>query len=309
LWAYHKRGEAKSQLNNFKSAIEDFSKVIEIDSKYMWAFFKRGEAKSELADFQSAIEDYSKVIEIDSNYKWAFQSRGIAKSKLNDFEGAVLDFDKVIQIDPNYKWAYQNRGEAKGKLYDIEGGVIDFDNVIQIDPNYKWAYEEKGNLLFNNKDYERAFECYSKILELNPDFCYSRIITYNLGVIYHLKGDYQEAGRLYNIFSDLSLSQKNLGFFYNQILLERGIEPLHVLENELLQKGNKDILVSALITRGKIEHYDSNGEYDEEFSLNDLSKAIELDPSSYLAYFLRSKIYLNDYYTSYSKDKDRKSVV
>jgi tetratricopeptide (TPR) repeat protein len=308
LWAYHKRGEAKSELNNFKSAIEDFSKVIEIDSKYMWAFYKRGEAKSELADFQSAIEDYSQVIAIDSNYKWAFQSRGIAKSKLNDFEGAVLDFEKVIQIDPNYKWAYQNRGEAKSKLNDIEGGVLDFDKVIQIDPNYKWAYEEKGNLLFNNNDYERAFECYLKILEINSDFCYSRIISYNLGVIYHLKGNYEEAGRLYNIFSDLNLSKKNLGFFYNQILLKKGLEPLCLEEADLLEKGNKDALVSALITRGKIEHYNANGEYDEEFSLKDLSKAIEIDPNSYLAYFLRAKIYLNDYYASYSKDKGIKDL-
>ena len=308
LWAYHNRGEAKSQLNNFKSAIEDFSKVIEIDPNYMWAFYKRGEAKSELADFQSAIEDYSKVIAIDSNYKWAFQSRGIAKSKLNDFEGAVLDFDKVIQIDPNYKWAYQNRGEAKGKLDDIEGGVLDFDKVIQIDPNYKWAYEEKGNLLFNNKDYERAFECYLKILEINADFCYGRIISYNLGVIYHLKGNYEEAGRLYDIFSDLNLSKKNLGFFYNKILLEKGLEPLCLEEADLLQKGNKDTLVSALITRGKIEHYNANGEYDEEFSLKDLNKAIEIDPNSYLAYFLRAKIYLNDYYASYSKDKGIKDL-
>jgi tetratricopeptide (TPR) repeat protein len=308
LWTFQNRANSKFELKDYEGALRDYTKVIEIDSNYLWAYHKRGESKSKLADFQSAIEDYSKVIAIDSNYKWAFQSRGIAKSKLNDFEGAVLDFDKVIQIDPNYLWAYQNRGEAKSKLNDIEGGVLDFDKVIQIDPNYKWAYEEKGNLLFNNNDYESAFECYCKILELNPDYCYDRIISYNLGVIYHLKGNYQEAGRLYDIFSDLSMSQKNLGFFYNQILLERGIEPLHLVENELLQKGNKDVLVSALITRGKIEHYNSNGEYDEEFSLTDLSKAIEVDPSSYLAYFLRAKIYLNDYYASYSKDKGIKDI-
>ena len=307
-WTYQNRGEAKSELNDFKGAIEDFSQVITIDSNYKWAYHNRGKAKSKLKNFEGAIEDFSQVIAIDSNYKWAYQNRGEAKSYLNDFESAIEDFSQVIAIDSNYKWAYQNRGKAKSRLNDFEGALVDFDKVIKIDPNYEWAYEEKGEIFFNQKEYKKAFECYTIILERSPDFCYDRRIAYNLGFIYHVEGNYLEAQRLYDIFSNLNISKKDLSFFYNQIQVEQRIEPLHLEEDELLQKGNKNTLVSALIRRGTIEHYNSSGEYDEIFSLKDLNNAIDIDPNSYLAYFLRAKIYLNDYYASYSLDKGIKDL-
>ena len=63
-------------------------------------------AKKELKDFEGAIEDYSKVTEIDPNYKWAYQQRGIAKSELNDHIGVIEDLSKVIEIDANNRWNY-----------------------------------------------------------------------------------------------------------------------------------------------------------------------------------------------------------
>lgn len=308
LWSYQNRANAKFEINDYQGAVSDYSKVIEIDSKYLWAYQKRGEAKIELKNFESAIEDFSKVIELDSNYKWAYQKRGIAKGKLNNYIGAIDDYNLVIDIDSNYLWAYQNRAYAKSILDDVDGALLDYDKVLEINPNYKWAFEEKGNLLFNNNYYQKAFESYSKISEIDPDFCNSRLISYNLGFIHHLEGNYEEASKYYDIFSSLSLSEKNLGFFYNQILLERNMPPINLEEKQLLEKGDKEILVSALIKRAKIEHYNLNGEYDEIFNINDLNKVVEINTNSYIAYFLRAKIYLNDYYNSYSKEKGLKDL-
>ena len=52
-------------------------------------------AKDELKDYKGAIADYTKAIEIDPNYADAYNNRGIAKDELKDYKGAIADYTKL----------------------------------------------------------------------------------------------------------------------------------------------------------------------------------------------------------------------
>ncbi|ROL56058.1 tetratricopeptide repeat protein [Bacteroidetes/Chlorobi group bacterium Naka2016] len=61
-------------------------------------YFLRGNAKVEKGDFRAAIEDYTKAIQINPNYAWAYINRGIAKFNLWDKFGACSDWSKAGEL-------------------------------------------------------------------------------------------------------------------------------------------------------------------------------------------------------------------
>jgi tetratricopeptide (TPR) repeat protein len=62
---YYYRGKAKYPLKDYRGAIQDYSKAIELDPEYAHAYYYRGNAKVNLKDYRGAIQDYSKAIELD----------------------------------------------------------------------------------------------------------------------------------------------------------------------------------------------------------------------------------------------------
>jgi tetratricopeptide (TPR) repeat protein len=58
----------------------------------------RGSAKLKLEDYRGAIADLSKAIEINPNYIGAYYGRGGAKYFLGDKNGACLDWSKAGEL-------------------------------------------------------------------------------------------------------------------------------------------------------------------------------------------------------------------
>ena len=62
---YFNRGNAKSDQNNYKGAIVDYTNAIEINPKNAFFYYKRGFAEYCLQNYNDAIADHSKSIELD----------------------------------------------------------------------------------------------------------------------------------------------------------------------------------------------------------------------------------------------------
>ena len=66
--------------------------------------FSRGNAKEAiLNDYKGAISDFDKAIELNPKDADAYICRGTAKAILNDYKGAILDYDKYIELNPKDK--------------------------------------------------------------------------------------------------------------------------------------------------------------------------------------------------------------
>jgi signal transduction histidine kinase len=83
-------------------------------------FFDNGVSKTQAEEYKAAISDYTKAIKINPEYADAYFYRGCAKQKLGDFKGAISDFTKAIKVNPNYVDAYYYRGLAKDELAKAE---------------------------------------------------------------------------------------------------------------------------------------------------------------------------------------------
>lgn len=78
-------------------------------------------------DYDSAIEQFTKVIEMDEKFVEAYNMRGNCYSALKKNEEAVKDYTKAIEMDPNSRGAYLNRGlayKAMGKLPQAKSDAL-----------------------------------------------------------------------------------------------------------------------------------------------------------------------------------------
>jgi tetratricopeptide (TPR) repeat protein len=78
----------------------------------------RGTAYFTLGDYRAAIEDLSRAIEIDPEFAPAYLNRGTAYEAMGDYAKAIADFNKALEINPRYALAYHNRAIVCGALGD-----------------------------------------------------------------------------------------------------------------------------------------------------------------------------------------------
>ncbi|WP_158295783.1 tetratricopeptide repeat protein [Planktothrix agardhii] len=166
---YYARGAANFSRGNYRAALDDFTKVINVNSDNANAYIYRGLARSDLKDYQGAISDYDKALKIDPNNAIAYVNRGSVRIDLKDYQGAISDCDKALKIDPNNAVAYLNRGNARHYLKDYQGAISDFDKALKIDSNYADAYVNRGNARYYLKDYQGAISDYDKALKIDPN--------------------------------------------------------------------------------------------------------------------------------------------
>ncbi len=102
-----------------------FQNKININSQAL-EYFSRGNFKKRVKNYKDALSDFNKAIELYPSFAEAYFKRGNIKNLIEDFEGAILDYNKAIELNPNLAEAYHNRGLTKFKSGDEQAGNLDF---------------------------------------------------------------------------------------------------------------------------------------------------------------------------------------
>lgn len=151
--AYNNRGNEYNRLGNYKQAIIDLDRSIEVNPYYYQAYNNRGNSYFNLGYYDSSVYDYGRSIEINPKFAEAYYNRGNAYLKLDRFTEAMDDFNNTIRLDHSYALAYNNRGIVYDKVGDYEKAIRDFNKAIELDPGCAGAYFNLATeyLLLGNK--------------------------------------------------------------------------------------------------------------------------------------------------------------
>ncbi len=144
---YFKNGSAKYQLENYKSAIEDFDKAIELENDYIDAYYVRALCYGNLKKYDKAANDFNKVIELNPEYKDAYINRGYyVLEKKGDFQGAISDYNKFLDlnVDGDNAFAYNNRGYAKYRLKNYNEAMDDIQESIRLNTDNSFVYKNRA---------------------------------------------------------------------------------------------------------------------------------------------------------------------
>jgi tetratricopeptide (TPR) repeat protein len=173
---YYLRGQLKQKTDgDFKGAIADYTKAIELKPDYAEAYFSRGYARKSQGDLGGAMGDYTKAIELKPDFAWAYNNRGWCKFLKNDFAGAISDADKAIQIDSKKHSFYDTRSWARYEQGDVAGALEDCEQAISLSSLGAWdVLEMQGLANFINGDYPTAYEQWNGAFQQDPSKQYLR---------------------------------------------------------------------------------------------------------------------------------------
>jgi Tfp pilus assembly protein PilF len=160
-------GLQKERQNDYRGALIEYDRAIELNPRYADAYVGRGFAKYKLGEKSSAISDFSTAITLNPKSARAYQNRGTMYLEFKDWEYAIRDFDQAIAIDPNYAEAYIGRGVARESWPSSKtGGMVDLNMAIILDPKSALAYRSRAAAKLENEDYRGSIEDYTKAMSL-----------------------------------------------------------------------------------------------------------------------------------------------
>lgn len=189
--SYFDRALAKKLLKDYEGAIEDFSKVIDLNRKMRGEenkfsesiYLERGFCRFLVADDKGAIEDYTKAIKFNPYSYIAYGRRGIVKDFIGEFEEAIIDFTNSLDFyQENQRYElnrinlHEKRGMSKFALEDFKGAKFDLNEAIILNnekdllDNFKLAELYKILGCINTCLYEKdeALLSFSKAIDFNP---------------------------------------------------------------------------------------------------------------------------------------------
>jgi tetratricopeptide (TPR) repeat protein len=128
--------KAKKNLRNWPTRVLLIVLSVSIPSPVLGqplqGLLKSGLEKSNAGDFRGAITDLSRFIELFPTSAQAYHFRAEAKVGLQDFAGAVADSTKALELKPDLALAYTIRGNAKKAQGDLRGAAADLDKAAQL---------------------------------------------------------------------------------------------------------------------------------------------------------------------------------
>lgn len=262
---YYMLGRSKHDLFKYSDAINDYSTALTNNYEEPgYVYWNRGTCYYELGKYKEAKDDYTKAIDrISSNddLSTIYSDKGDCEAKLGNYEAAYTLYTRAISYNSNNYNAYWQRGHYKSQQNKYKEALTDFDKAIEIiteanttlnNNDLAILYRNKAIMYKNLKQYEAALDFINKSAATDP----------NMAKTYRVRAEIYQALKK-----------------YDRAKTEYG--------NSITLQTDKSIKADILMDRSIMER----NLLDYKSCMNDLNKAIELDPSDGENYWYRSELY------------------
>ena len=137
-------------VQDFSSAIEDFTQAIVNNDKLFPAYYMRAITRFKELDYKK-----SELEKEDNNQKQdkvAVES-GV-KIEISEYDIVKNDFNKVIELAPDFQYGYYNLANLQASLKDYKSAVTNYTKAIALDKKFAEAYFNRGltNIYLGNNN-------------------------------------------------------------------------------------------------------------------------------------------------------------
>jgi tetratricopeptide (TPR) repeat protein len=214
----------------------------------------------------------------------AIVQRGRCRRELGDLQGAFKDFDQALALNKYSAAAYVGRGISHYMTKDYQGAIADYDQAISLNETLAVAWSNRGNTYFALQDYQKAEQDCRTALKLDPRLIRAyEIISH----IYQQQSRHSEALRI--LTEGLKHQPDEIRLLIQVVRIYSDREDL----SEALSAANK--ILQQTTDRG--EAYALRGQIhvrlgNHTAAIEDLERAIELEPTSVESHFNLALAYL-----------------
>jgi tetratricopeptide (TPR) repeat protein len=267
------QGVAYFNAKRYDSSAYYFTKYLEQMPKDTFALFYLASSHFYLKDYKSAIENYKKVLEIDFNRPNVHNYLGIAYMGQNNYLNARDHFSQAVLLDKNLTGAYYNLGKVQYGLNDYAGAITALNKAMETNPRDKEVLNLLGNIYTEQKDNAGAEMVYEKLYAVEKNNEKTNWILANLAL---QSKSYERAE--YYLTNIVRINPKSvdgyqkLGAAY--IADKKWNEAYLNYEQAVTKVGeNKDLLVNAGYSANKIKLHNKAVEYLNKALLQDPANA------------------------------------
>ena len=305
---YINRALARYHQRNLRGAMTDYDTALEMDSANYIGHFNRGLLRAQVGDDNRAIEDFNFVLKLEPDNMIALFNRALMLNNTGDYRGAIRDINAVIKEFPNFWTGYQFRAEVRRKMGDTKGAELDEFKVLKAQMDQRYGGKKPQNTKRTRKVSDRTMEDYNKLVEadtsedesptyeseyrgkvqnrrteLTPEP--ALVLTYYTG-----QSDFQR--KMYNKelerLNRLGVLPARLVLTHDEVSLDEAriqkhFSSIKALSDKIARQPDNTLLYLAR----SIDEYLVQ---DFEKALADADRAIELDSSYLLAYYMRVQI-------------------
>jgi len=170
-------GVVYGEQNLFNSALECYSKAIELNGKEPFYFINRGVLQAEMIDFISSMETNVQILSLD-NTRTARARVQDQSYKKYDYTAAISDMNSAAKIFPKFPYSYYNMGNLHCLSGDLPEAIKQYTKAIELFPALAEAYYNRGLVLIYLKDNQKGCIDLSKSGELGIQEAYPAIKKY-----------------------------------------------------------------------------------------------------------------------------------
>lgn len=123
-------------------------------------------------DYASAIEEYSRVVQLRPKLPEAYNNLGVAFKKKGDSAKALENFDRALELRPDYSEALSNRGWVYVEKGQWGEARSDFKRALKFNPADEGALYGLSEVLKEARDYAGAQRALSRLIARSPNFVY-----------------------------------------------------------------------------------------------------------------------------------------
>jgi len=151
-------------LGQWDYAIDEYGRVLDIDSANMAAYFYRAYAHNRLRHYDSARQDYEAMLRLMPRHYEAQLGLAVTLEKMERNADALEELNKLVQAYPDSALAYAVRAELEEKSRMWDAAVFDWDEAIRRRPLADY-YVAKARLLLKMNDRRQAKQVISDALK------------------------------------------------------------------------------------------------------------------------------------------------
>jgi tetratricopeptide (TPR) repeat protein len=150
-------------------AIAYLDLAAKLDPKDPTVFSERGVAKRHLGDWKGAIEDFGRAIELAPGSAWYRFERARVYLQARDLVAALADLDEAVRLAPNEFYPLVFRAGVLEELGRWADALADYRAITKARPDYFYAYESIGVLSYILGDWKGAADGFGRAFSAAPE--------------------------------------------------------------------------------------------------------------------------------------------
>jgi tetratricopeptide (TPR) repeat protein len=164
------------------------------------SYNNRGVSRLEQYDYRHAIEEFQKAVELKPDFVPSLVNLGIAYYYDTNYREAAVQLQAALKIDPREPHAHFILGLLNSKEYRKDEALKEFQQVIEQYPDDTATNYNLGLTLMRDKDYAGAVQYFERVLKAEPRHLSA---MYNLGMALMRAGRREEAQKVMAQLRDL----------------------------------------------------------------------------------------------------------